>query len=138
MSQEVVSPGYWVNVLNGETAVDASIPSGATDGIRNPNNRKGKIVVARIRHVATGARTCTARIWGYVPGEVDSAGDAVASTAGWVDTEEDFTMTSTAVNSSFAKVYEHLTIFERLDFQITAISGTGNTVGLAFGFTEED
>jgi hypothetical protein len=136
---EVVRVAHWVNDFNGSTATESfTAASASTSGIAVPQNRKGKVIVARLRHAATGARTATVRLWGYIAGVVDSDGAAVASTAGWVDTEEDIILSSTSTDGSIAKVFESLGVFSDLHGQITAISGTSNTLGLDFGFTEEE
>ena len=127
-----------MNDFNGSTTAETFVhTASSTSGVAVPANRRGKKVVTRLRHTATGARTATVRIYGYCPGEVDSDGAAVASTSGWVDTGEDITLASTAVDGSQADVFETLTVFTRLHGKITAVTGTSTTLGLAFAFTDE-
>ncbi len=134
--QEAIISSQWLNILN-EAAATNSAPSGAAAGVKVPLNRKGKNVLVRFRHTATGARTFTVALWGYILGEVTAAGAAIASTAGWADLEETITLASTATDGSFVRVFEALTGMDRVYAEITAVTGTSAKVSVALGLTEE-
>jgi hypothetical protein len=134
-----VYPAHWLNILNGATATN-SAPSGATAGVAVPQNLRGENVTARFRHSTTAgndARTFTVKLWGYCPGEVDSDGDAISSTAGWCDTEETYSLASVSADGSISKRFVGLTAFSRLYAEVTAISGTGTAVSVAVGLNSE-
>lgn len=134
MQQERIE-GTWINQFTGATTT-SSVPSLSTHGIAVPQNLKGRNCIVRIRHAATGARTFTVKLWGYVAGELTEAGAAVSSSAGWNDLNESWSMASTSTDGGYSKRFEALTAFSRLYVQITAISGTGNTLACAVCFTE--
>lgn len=136
MLQESVIVGQWLNILN-QAAAANSAPTVVTDGVAVPINRQGKAVLVRFRHTATGARTFSVKLWGYIAGEVDADGAAIATTAGWADTEETVSLASTSTDGSFVRVFEGLAGFSRLYAEVTAISGTAAKASVALGLTEE-
>ena len=141
MIQQAIYPvSKWVNVLNGATAANGA-PTLVTEGIylikASQQKNRGMHTIARIRHTATGDRSFTCKVWGWAPDEVDVDGDVVASTAGWVDTEEEFTLATTNVNGQVAQVFICLTAFNRLYCQLSDPVGTALTVGFAIGLTDD-
>ena len=134
-----VYPAYWLNILNGATAANGA-PTLSTDGVTVPVNFRNENVTVKFRHSTTAgndARTFTAKIWGYCPGELDSSGAAIAETAGWCDTEETYSLASVSADGSIAKRFVGFTAFSRLYAEITAISGTGTAVSVAIGLNSE-
>ncbi len=137
---EAIYPGRWLNILTAATAANGA-PTVATDGVDLKNTAltmRGRPHALRWRHAATGARAFTAKVWGYVTSEVDTGNALVASSAGWVDTGETYTLASTSTNGSVAEIYEYLTMFDRIYIEITALTGagTGKTVNVAIALTE--
>ncbi len=135
--QETIRAPHWLNILNDATAT-TSAPSLSSHGVDLElfPTRAGRPSVVKIRHTATGARSCTLKFWGYGPSEYDADGVAIASSAAWMDTEEIFTLASTGSNGAIAQVFEYLTAFERIYVQVTAISGTTATLNVAVGLTD--
>jgi hypothetical protein len=136
---KIVHSAHWLNILNAATATN-SAPSGASAGVAIPNDLREENVTVRFRHSTTAgndARTFTAKIWGYCPGELDSDGAAIAGTAGWCDTEETYSLASVSADGSIAKRFVGFTAFSRLYAEITAISGTGTAVSVAIGLNSE-
>lgn len=138
MSQETIPPARWVRVLNALTANQA-VPSLTTDGIRVPTNWKGKFILARLKTAATGARTATITLYGYKGLSVDDDGAAVASSNGWINTGESWSISgSTNYDQipSSSGLLQALTAFERLGVQVASLTGTAHAVTLDLGFTE--
>lgn len=134
----VIAP-KWINLFTGSTATSAA-PSLSTDGVAIPVNTRGKVVVIRLRHTTTAgndARTATVTLYGYCPGEQTAAGAAIASTSGWDDLGESYSLSASADGNVVAFVLESPTVYDRLYAHITAISGTGCTLGCAVAFTED-
>lgn len=130
----------WRNLFTGSTAVSAA-PTTAAQGVKVPEDSQGKVVVIRLRHTTTAgndARTCTITLYGYCHGEVDSAGRAITSTAGWDQLNESYSLASVSANGSLTIfVLESPTVYSRLYARITAISGTGTALGCAVAFTQD-
>lgn len=138
MFQESIIASKWINILTGQLATTSAPTTSATAGIAVPNNMRGKNAAIRLRHTATGARTCTIKLFGYCAGEVDAVGAAIASSAYWDDLNESFSLTSTSTDGAIcAGVFEALSIYSRIECQITAISGTSCTIAVAIAFTDE-
>jgi len=135
----------WMNLFTAQVAVTAA-PTTALQGVAIPPGRHGKSVIIRLRHTATGARTCTVTLYGYCPGEKTfreggtgiEEGTDISSTAGWDDLNESYSLASVSADGSItAFVLESPTVYSRLYARITAITGTSCTLGAAVAFTEE-
>jgi hypothetical protein len=138
MGAEPIYPGYWLQLLADATAVN-SAPTLATHGVDIKNllpNLRGRPMALRFRQTATGARTFTCKVWGYVTSEYDADGDAVASSAGWVDTGETYVRSSVSADGDVADVYEYLRLFDRLYIEVSAITGTATTINVSVGLSE--
>ncbi len=136
MGQETIPLARWVNVLNDATA-NSAVPTLATEGIARPTNWDGKLILGRLRHTAAGARTATLTLYGYIPSVLDEDGAAVTGAAGWTDTGETLTVSgSTDVDEiQSGASYEGLTVFQRLYWRVTSISGSP-TINVDMAFTE--
>lgn len=137
--QESIYQPVWVQLLVDATATNGA-PTLATDGVDIQKvlgtvAHLGRSSIMRIGHAATGARTCTLKVWGYGSDVIDSSGSMVSSSAEWIDTEEQFVLASTSTDGVIAQVFEYLTVFERIYIEVVAITGTSNTVNVTLGLT---
>jgi hypothetical protein len=140
----VINSGF-INLFDGATSTN-SPPSAATDGVRVPNNQHGKAVVIRLRHTTTAgddSRTATLKLWGYCLGEqyhaehATTPGQPVSDTAGWDDLEESYSLSAAEDGNVTAFVLENMTVYERLYCEVTAITGSGTSLGTAVAFTDD-
>lgn len=141
MAQEAIHTiNYWLNIANELTALNGA-PSLATDGVNITQitnlARHGKGVMGKARHSATGSRTFTGKIWGYTPNELTYQGVEISNSGGWCDTEETMSLADTSTDGQFVQVYTFLTIFERIYWELTAVTGTSTKVSFALGLTDE-
>ena len=137
---EVVRSPKWHSLVVASTTTDPA-PTAVGQGAAIPEDRHGKVVVIRLRHTTTAgndARTCTVALYGWCPGERDAKGRDIASSAGWDDMGESYSLASINADGSVtAFVLESPTVYTRFFVRVTAISGTGTSISCAGAFTEE-
>ena len=137
---EVVRTPKWHSLVVASTTTDP-VPSAVGQGAAIPEDRHGKVVVIRLRHLTTAgndARTCTVKLYGWCAGERDARGDDIADSVGWDDMGEEYSLASVSADGSVtAFVLESPTVYTRLFIRVTAISGTGTSISCAGAFTEE-
>ena len=139
-TQEAIICSQWLNILDAVAAANGA-PSGATAGVAIPINRKGKVIVFRLRHTTTDGddvRTCTIKLWGYCAGAIDADGAAISASAGWDDMDESYLLASVSADGMLTIwVTEAASIYSRLYVELTAIAGTGTAISVDIGLTEE-
>ena len=135
--------GRWIQQVADAVDTSQGVPSAATDGIKVPNNRKGRETLIRIRHTAAGARTIPWVLWGYVAAtySIDASGvetdTAVAAGVAWVHTNTTGTLTGSTDQGEIVDSVKLMSAFDRVYLETGTLVGTP-TYSIDFCFTDND
>lgn len=139
--QETIYPARWRELYF--ASVDNAIPTLSTDGIKVPENMRGKTCcLLRIVSLIGLFQYYYWQLWGYCPGELDADGNLIAGSAGWVDITGDpppqafFTFGGARITYGYAHVYNAITAFDRVYFRGYS-SSSGTIYYVSIGFTDE-